>query len=63
MSSTAFDSDCDEEIHILSTLDHNSTSNTSLTSLLNDSASSSSNSYTPEQSKRILLRKKSKFSS
>jgi hypothetical protein len=39
----------------LSAVDHNSTSNTSLTGLLNDSSSSSSNSYTPEQLNKTMF--------
>jgi len=40
---------------VLSAVDHNSTSNTSLTGLLNDSSSSSSNSYTPEQLNKTMF--------
>jgi hypothetical protein len=59
MSSITFDSD--EEIYVLSSADRGNASNTSSPSTLNDLASSSSNSYTPEQLNRFLLRKNENF--
>ncbi len=58
MSSITFDSD--EKIYVLSSADRGTASNTSLPSTLNDSASSS-NSYTPEQLNRFLIRKNENF--
>jgi len=58
MSSTTFDSD--EDIYVLSSADRGNSSNTSSPSILNDLASSS-NSYTPEQLNRFLLRKNENF--
>jgi hypothetical protein len=58
MSSITFDSD--EDIYVLSSADRGNASNTSSPSTLNDLASSS-NSYTPEQLNRFLLRKNENF--
>jgi hypothetical protein len=59
MSSITFSSD--EEIYALSISNRGNASNTFSPSTLNDSTSSSSNSYTPEQLNRFLLRKNENF--
>ncbi len=59
MSSISFDSDND--IYLLTTGGPNCASSTSSPGFVNDSTSSSSTSYTPEQLKQFFLRKDQNF--
>jgi hypothetical protein len=59
MGSISFGSD--DNIHLPSTNDLNNTSDSSTNCFVNDSTSSSSNYYTPEQLKHFLFKKDQRF--